>query len=92
MLNDNQADFIFIKWVYFVVILLIAISILHQVGFIKDLFISDISYISSLILFLFIIFTIKVGLTLYHIKNTNKYLSSLLTNTTIEDLENLQKT
>ncbi|MBS83102.1 MAG: hypothetical protein CMD65_03095 [Gammaproteobacteria bacterium] len=75
-----KKDFIFIKWLYFIIILLIFITILYKLGFIADLFISDISYISSLILILFTIFTFKVGREIYYIMNTAIKLDDISTN------------
>ena len=69
MLKKHISDLIFIKWFLFFISLIIALLIMHQLGFLTLMLFNDISHISSLIIFIFFIFTLKVGMELFLIKD-----------------------
>ena len=72
MIDNRESDFIFIKWLFFIVGLIIFIIIFYKFGFITDLIKNDVSFISPLIILIFIFFTIHVGYILYNLKTTYK--------------------
>jgi len=69
MLKKHISDLIFIKWFLFFISLIIALLIMDQLGFLTLMLFNDISHISSLIIFIFFIFTLKVGMELFFIKD-----------------------
>ena len=52
-MNDQKIDNIFIYWIYFVSIIIIFAYVLESYELISGIFRDDISYISTLILFIF---------------------------------------
>ena len=62
--NKFQANNIFIKWLFGFILIICTFYLLFFYGFISELFKNDISFISPIILFIFIISTIFVG---YHV-------------------------
>lgn len=72
MIDNRESDFIFIKWLFFIVGLIIFLIIFYKFGFITDLIKNDVSFISPLIILIFIFFTIHVGYILYNLKTTYK--------------------
>ncbi len=63
-INKFQANNIFIKWLVGFILIICTFYLLFFYGFISELFKNDISFISPIILFIFIISTIFVG---YHV-------------------------
>ena len=63
-INKFQANNIFIKWLFGFILIICTFYLLFFYGFISELFKNDISFISPIILFIFIISTIFVG---YHV-------------------------
>jgi len=94
MMKKNESDLIFIKWIIGVIFFLIFIFILNYFGFIYSLINNDASYITSLIFIVFIYFSIKVGIELFHIRarytNIN-ILLSMLSSDTKEDIYSILK-
>ena len=84
MLKKHISDLIFIKWFLFFISLIIALLIMYQLGFLTLMLFNDISHISSLIIFIFFIFTLKVGIELFFIKdrylNIELFLENLSSN------------
>ena len=68
-MNNSNIDNIFIYWLYFVSLILISIYILESFGFISGLFKDDISYISSLIVAIFIFYLFRGGYYLFILRN-----------------------
>ena len=68
MIDRNISNLIFIKWFIGVIFFLIFIFILNHLGFLYPLINNDASYITSLILLIFIYFSINVGIELYHLR------------------------
>jgi len=68
-MNNSNIDNIFIYWLYFVSLILISIYILESFGFISGLFKEDISYISSLIVSIFIFYLFRGGYYLFFLRN-----------------------
>ena len=68
-MKNNNIDNVFIYWLYFVSLILISIYILESFGFISGLFREDISYISSLIVSIFIFYLFRGGYYLYVLRN-----------------------
>ena len=68
MIGRNISNLIFIKWFIGVIFFLIFIFILNHLGFLYPLINNDASYITSLILLIFIYFSINVGIELYHLR------------------------
>ncbi len=59
--NNFQANNIFIKWLFGFILIICIFYLLFYYGFISELFENDISFISPIILFIFVISTIYVG-------------------------------
>tara|TARA_Y100000768_G_C23935303_1_gene662249 strand:- start:242 stop:913 length:672 start_codon:yes stop_codon:yes gene_type:complete len=59
--NNFQANNIFIKWLFGFVLITCIFYLLFYYGFISELFENDISFISPVILFIFIVTTIFIG-------------------------------
>ena len=57
MLKKHISDLIFIKWFLFFISLIIALLIMHQLGFLTLMLFNDISHISSLIILLIFFFS-----------------------------------
>ncbi len=68
-MRDLNTDSIFIYWIYFLSLIVLFILILESFGLITNLFISDISRISSLILFIFFTFIFRGGYLLFHLRD-----------------------
>jgi len=68
-MKNSNIDNVFIYWLYFVSLILISIYILESFGFISGLFKEDISYISSLIVSIFIFYLFRGGYYLYVLRN-----------------------
>lgn len=68
-MKNSNIDNIFIYWLYFVSLILISIYILESFGLISGLFREDISYISSLIVSIFIFYLFRGGYYLYILRN-----------------------
>lgn len=71
-MSSRDGDFIFIKWLFFVVGLIIFFIIFYEFGFIGDLIKNDVSFISPAIILIFISFTGYVGSMLYNLNNAYK--------------------
>ena len=70
MMDKQECDFIFIRWLFFIVGLAIFLIIFYKLGFVTDLIKNDVSFISPVIIFIFISFTAYVGYMLYNLKVT----------------------
>jgi hypothetical protein len=68
MASKNISDLIFIKWFIGVIFFLIFMIILNYFGFISSFINNDASYITSLIVIIFIYFSIKVGVELFYLR------------------------
>ena len=68
MASKNISDLIFIKWFIGVIFFLIFMIILNYFGFISSFINNDASYITSLIVIIFIYFSIKVGTELFYLR------------------------
>ena len=68
MASKNISDLIFIKWFIGVIFFLIFMVILNYFGFISSFINNDASYITSLIVIIFIYFSIKVGAELFYLR------------------------
>ena len=93
MLKKHISDLIFIKWFLFFISLIIVLLIMHQLGFLTSMLFNDISHISSLIIFIFFIFTLKVGMELFFIKdrclNIELFLENLSSNSKKDAVKNI---
>ena len=93
MLKKHISDLIFIKWFLFFISLIIALLIMHQLGFLTLMLFNDISHISSLIILIFFIFTLKVGMELFFIKdrylNIELFLENLSANSKKDAAKNI---
>ena len=70
MSYKKETDLIFIKWFLFLISLLIILFFLIKFNFISSLLKNDVSLISPLILLIFAIFTIKIGIEVFYLKDT----------------------
>ena len=70
MSYKKETDLIFIKWFLFLISLLIITFFLIKFNFISSLLKNDVSLISPLILLIFTIFTIKIGIEVFYLKDT----------------------
>lgn len=68
-MKNSNLDNVFIYWLYFVSLILISIYILESFGYISGLFKEDISYISSLIVSIFIFYLFRGGYYLFVLRN-----------------------
>ena len=68
-MKNSNIDNVFIYWLYFVSLILISIYILESFGYISGLFKEDISYISSLIVSIFIFYLFRGGYYLFVLRN-----------------------
>tara|TARA_Y100000389_G_scaffold202693_1_gene248784 strand:- start:5373 stop:6116 length:744 start_codon:yes stop_codon:yes gene_type:complete len=93
MLKKHISDLIFIKWFLFFISLIITFLVMHQLGFLTLILFNDISHISSLIIFIFFIFTLKVGMELFFIKdrylNIELFLENLSANSKKDAAKNI---
>ena len=94
MMKKNASDLIFVKWIIGVVFFLTFIFILNYFGFMSSLIKNDASYITSMILIIFIYFSIKVGIELFYLRarymNIN-ILFSILSGDSIGDIDSILK-
>ena len=72
MIDKRESDFIFIRWLLFIVALTIFLIIFYKFGFINDLIENDVSFISPIIIIIFILFTGHVGYILYKLRKTHQ--------------------
>ena len=70
MSYKKETDLIFIKWFLFLISLLIILFFLIKFNFISSLLKNDVSLISPLILLIFSIFTLKIGIEVFNLKDT----------------------
>ena len=68
-MKNSNIDNIFIYWLYFVSIILISIYILESYDFVSGLFNEDISYISSLIVSIFVFYLLRGGYYLFILRH-----------------------
>ena len=94
MMKKNASDLIFVKWIIGVVFFLTFIFILNYFGFMSSLIKNDASYITSMILIIFIYFSIKVGIELFYLRarymNIN-ILFSILSGDSTGDIDSILK-
>ena len=67
-MEKSNIDNIFIYWIYFISVILISIYVLESFGFISGLFKDDISYISTLIVSIFIFYLFRGGYYLFKLR------------------------
>jgi len=91
MLKKHASDLIFIKWFLFFISLIISLLVAHQFGFLLLMLSNDISHISSLIIFIFFIFTLKVGVELFFIKDRYLNIKLFLENLSSDSKKNAVK-
>ena len=77
MASKNICDLIFIKWFIGVIFFLIFMIILNYFGFISSFINNDASYITSLIVIIFIYFSVKVGIELFYLRFRYKNINIL---------------
>lgn len=68
-MRDSNTDFIFVYWIYFISLISLFILLLESFGLITNLFVSDISRISSLIILVFFIYVFRGGFLLFHLRD-----------------------
>ena len=68
-MKNSNIDNIFIYWLYFVSLILISVYILESYKFISGLFKEDISYISSLIISIFVFYLLRGGYYLFKLRH-----------------------
>ena len=73
-MKNSLIDNIFIYWIYFISLILIAFYILGSLGFISNIFQADISYISSLITFIVIFYLFQCGYYLNKLRDAVYFL------------------
>ena len=76
-MNDQKIDNIFIYWIYFVSIIIIFAYVLESYELISGIFRDDISYISTLILFIFLFYLARGGIHLYKLRDAFRKLNHL---------------
>ena len=74
-MNDQKIDNIFIYWIYFVSIIIIFAYVLESYELISGIFRDDISYISTLILFIFLFYLARGGIHLYKLRDAFRKLN-----------------
>ena len=79
-MKNSNIDNIFIYWLYFVSLILIFIYVLESFDFLSGLFREDISYISSLIVSIFIFYLFRGGYYLFKLRDAIDNLSQNSTN------------
>ena len=77
-MNDQKIDNIFIYWIYFVSIIIIFAYVLESYELISGIFRDDISYISTLILFIFLFYLARGGIHLYKLRDAFRKLNHLI--------------
>ncbi len=84
-MKHANIDNIFIYWIYFVSLLVISIYILESLGFISNLLLADISYISSIIMIIFTYNILGCGYYLFKLRDAIFFIDSgkLLTSNNI---------
>jgi len=75
-MKNKNIDNIFIYWIYFVSLILIFLYVIESFGLISRIFRDDISYISSLISIIFIIYLIIGGYHLHKLRDALYFLDS----------------
>ena len=73
-MKKSLIDNIFIYWIYFISLIFIAFYVLGSLGFISNIFQSDISYISSLITFIVIFYLFQCGYYLNKLRDAVYFL------------------
>ena len=73
-MKNSLIDNIFIYWIYFISLILIAFYVLGSLGFISNIFQADISYISSLITFIVIFYLFQCGYYLNKLRDAVYFL------------------
>ena len=73
-MKNSLIDNIFIYWIYFISLIFIAFYILGSLGFISNIFQADISYISSLIIFIVIFYLFQCGYYLNKLRDAVYFL------------------
>ena len=79
-MKNSNIDNIFIYWLYFVSLILIFIYVLESFDFLSGLFREDISYISSLIVSIFIFYLFRGGYYLFKLRDAIDNLGQNSTN------------
>ena len=79
-MKNINIDNIFIYWLYFVSLILIFVYVLESFDFLSGLFREDISYISSLIVSIFVFYLFRGGYYLYKLRDAIDNLSQNSTN------------
>ena len=87
--SNFQANNIFIKWLFGLVLIICIFYLLFYYGFISKLFQNDISFISPIILFIFTASTIFVG---YQVNLLQTCINTLKTSDDISDISNISQT
>jgi hypothetical protein len=73
-MKNSLIDNIFIYWIYFISLILIAFYVLGSLGFISNILQADISYISSLITFIVIFYLFQCGYYLNKLRDAVYFL------------------
>ena len=73
-MKNSLIDNIFIYWLYFISLIFIAFYVLGSLGFISNIFQADISYISSLIIFIVIFYLFQCGYYLNKLRDAVYFL------------------
>ena len=81
-MSKSSIDNIFIYWVYFISLIFLVSYALESLGFISSIFKEDISYLSSLIAFIFIFYLFQCGYYLYKLRDAVFFIE---TNTHYDD-------
>ena len=76
-MKQSDIDNIFIYWVYYISLIIIALFILGSIGFISNIFRADISYISSLIFVIFNFYIFQCGYYLYKLRDAIFYIDTV---------------
>ncbi|MCH1416313.1 MAG: MotA/TolQ/ExbB proton channel family protein [Gammaproteobacteria bacterium] len=76
-MKQSDIDNIFIYWVYYISLIIIALFILGSIGFISNIFRADISYISSLIFIIFNFYIFQCGYYLYKLRDAIFYIDTV---------------
>ena len=85
-INKFQANNIFIKWLFGFILIICTFYLLFFYGLISELFKNDISFISPIILFIFIISTIFVG---YHVNLLQISINTLKASSNVLDIQTI---
>ena len=79
-MKNSNIDNIFIYWLYFVSLIMIFVYVLESFDFLSGLFREDISYISSLIVSIFVFYLFRGGYYLFKLRDAIDNLSQNSTN------------